>query len=105
MLPADIRLDFASEQWQRLISVQRDNTLMLDRRHLEVCVFSYLASELENRRPLCGRLRELRRLPRPTCALGECAPQVANYCRELGLAANAADFVKQLKDELTQLAE
>ena len=104
VLPADIRLDFASEQWQRLISVQRDDTLMLDRHHLEVCVFSYLASELKTGDLYVEGSENYADYRAQLVPWAECAPQVADYCRELGLAANAADFVKQIKDELTQLA-
>ena len=42
LLPAEIALDFASVRWQALIKTRHKMTLMLHRRHLEVCVFHYL---------------------------------------------------------------
>ncbi len=46
-LPNSIDLSFAKEQWQRTIYVRRKNQVMLDRRHLEVCIFTHVAAELK----------------------------------------------------------
>jgi hypothetical protein len=78
---------------------------MLDRRHLEVCVFSYLAAELKTGDLYVEGSENYADYRAQLVPWEECAPQVADYCRELKLAPNAADFVRQLKDELTQLAE
>jgi len=104
-LPADLHLDFANEAWQRLILIRREGALMLDRRHLEVCVFSYLAAELKTGDLYVEGSENYADYRAQLVPWEECAPQVADYCRELKLAPNAADFVRQLKDELTQLAE
>ncbi len=43
-----IDLDFASPQWQKLLFVEQGNKTKIVRRHLEVCVFSYLMAELRS---------------------------------------------------------
>jgi hypothetical protein len=107
-LPADIRLDFASEAWQRLILVRgadSDGALMLDRRHLEICVFSCLAAELKTGDLYVEGSESYADYRAQLVPWEECAPQIAAYCREVGLPDNAVDFVHQLKAELTELAD
>ena len=41
-------LDFASPQWQKLLVVEQGSKTKIVRRHLEVCVFSYLMAELRS---------------------------------------------------------
>ena len=41
-LPTEIALDCASVRWQALIKTRHQRTLLLHRRHLEVCVFPSL---------------------------------------------------------------
>ncbi len=45
-MPLD--LSFASPQWQKLLRVQQGEKNKIVRRHLEVCVFSYLEAELRS---------------------------------------------------------
>ena len=44
----DLDLEFASPQWQKLLFVEQGNKTKIVRRHLEVCVFSYLMAELRS---------------------------------------------------------
>jgi hypothetical protein len=44
---APLDLSFAGEMWQRILHARRRPTRLV-RRHLEVCVFSYLAAELRS---------------------------------------------------------
>jgi hypothetical protein len=46
-LPDEVDLSFASERWLRTIYSMHKGELMLNQRHFEVCVFSYLAAELK----------------------------------------------------------
>jgi Domain of unknown function (DUF4158) len=46
-LPDEVDLSFASERWRRTIYGVHDGEVMLNRRHFEVCVFTYLATELK----------------------------------------------------------
>jgi len=104
-LPSTINLDFASEQWRRLVFIRQGENSWLARRPLEICVFSYLATELRTG-DLCVRgsfsyadYRE------QLLSWQECEPMVADYCRQLGFAPSAQGFVQQLKQWLTQTAE
>ncbi len=47
-LPDTLDLSFASPQWQKLLRVQQGEKNKIVRRHLEVCVFSYLEAELRS---------------------------------------------------------
>ena len=48
MVASNSDLKFASVQWQRLVLEQLEQPKRMNRRHLEVCVFSYLAAELKS---------------------------------------------------------
>jgi hypothetical protein len=47
-ISADIDLQFCSERWRKLILRQDNDTSAINRRYLEMCVFSHLASELKS---------------------------------------------------------
>jgi hypothetical protein len=104
-LPSAINLDFASEQWRRLVCIRQGENAWLARRPLEVCVFSYLATELRTG-DLCvqGSFSYADYREQLLC-WQECEPMIADYCRQLGFESSAKDFVLQLKQWLTQTAE
>ncbi len=103
-LPGGVSLIFASDAWRRLIHASHRGEPVFDRRQFEVCVFLHVAAELRTG-DLCvdgsERYADYRAqlLPWTTCA-----PLVADYCRDLGLADTPAAFVQQLKDWLTEVA-
>jgi hypothetical protein len=104
-LPITPDLSFASEQWHRTVLAERDGQLGVLRRHLEVCVFSYLASELQTGDVfvVCSEgYADYREQLLPSA---QCDPQVAAYCRELGFPETAKGFVQQLQEWLTRAAE
>jgi len=82
-LPDAISLDFASLRWQALIRTRHQREPVLNRRHLEVCVFHYLDHGLR-----CGDVYvegsdayadyRLQLLP-----WNECAPRGPAYCQAL----------------------
>lgn len=103
-LPGGVSLTFAGDLWRRLIHTAHRGEPAFDRRQFEVCVFVHVAAELRTG-DLCvdgsERYADYRAqlLPWATCA-----PLVAEYCRDLGLADTPAAFVQQLKDWLTEVA-
>jgi hypothetical protein len=47
-LPAtSLKLSFVNAQWERLVVSKEDGETVFARRHLEICIFSYLAAELK----------------------------------------------------------
>jgi hypothetical protein len=103
-LEADLDLSFASEAWQRILVARRKTQHRLVRRHLEACIFSYVAAELKTG-DLCVRGSEQFADYREQLLCWEdCQPQLADYCQQLGFAPTAEGFVDQLKGWLTEVA-
>jgi hypothetical protein len=63
---------FASAMWRKILK-DPDRPGMLVRRHLEVCVFSYLAAELRS-----GDIAVAGRTPTPTCTTSSCPGRSAS---------------------------
>ncbi|MDQ2807050.1 MAG: Tn3 family transposase [Chloroflexota bacterium] len=104
-LPDEIDLTFASAGWQHLIIDRRKRKRKLARRHLEVCVFLTLAADLKNGDACVAGSEDYADYRAHLLPWEQCAPQVAEYCRELGFAPTAGGFVAGLKDWLTKTAE
>ena len=104
-LPVEISLTFASEQWRQMVLVSGADQPQLVHQELELCVFSYLATELK-----CGDMAvtgsenwaDYRDQLLPWA---ECQPMLEDYCNALSLPTTAKKFVRQLKTELQQVAE
>src|SRR2546425_1134704 len=98
-------LSFASREWQRIIMIRHNNKDVLVRRHLETCIFSYVAAELKTG-DLCVRGSEqFADYRAQLLSWEECEPLVAEYCQQLGFAQTADGFVEQLRDWLTRSEE
>jgi hypothetical protein len=102
-LPNVIDLSFANEQWHRTIYVHRKKQVLLDRRHLEVCIFTHVAAELKagdfcviGSEQFADYREQL--LPWETCE-----PLVAEYCSEVGRPATGKALVEHLKTQLTRI--
>ena len=101
-LPSVISLDFASVRWQALIQSRQNMETVLNRRHLEVCVFHYLDHGLR-----CGDVyvegsadhADYRRQLLP---FGDCLSRLPAYCQALQFEPTASGFVAQLRDRLRQ---
>ena len=108
-LPTGIDLSFASDAWQRRVRVRRRvrnrRKVQIVRRQLEVCVFTYLAHELKTGDLCVAGAEQYADYRTHLLPWSECAPQVADYCRELGFPATPGEFVAHLKEWLTQTAE
>jgi len=105
LIEGDLDLSFASEQWIRTILVRQNGDIVYNRRHLEVCVFSCVASELKSG-DLCVKGSESFADYRDQLLnWDECDPIVADYCRELGFESTATGFIQQLREWLTKTAE
>ncbi len=104
-LPAEVGLGFASEQWQRTVLARKENRYMLNRRHLEICVFSYLAAEFKTGDLCVAGSEEFADYREQLLPWEECEPMVAGYYRELGFEGTPDAFVEQPRDWLTRTAE
>lgn len=102
-LPNVIDLSFANEQWQRTIYVRRKKQVMLDRRHLEVCIFTHVAAELKTGDFCVLGSEQFADYREQLLPWETCEPLVAEYCREVGLPATGVALVEHLKSELTKI--
>lgn len=104
-LSTTVDLGFASQRWQAFVLEHEPGETTINRRSLEVCVFTYIAESLQSGDLFVvgsGAYSDYRTqlLPWP-----ECQQRLDNYCAELGMAANARDFVYSLRERLTQFSK
>ncbi len=104
-LPAVISLDFASEQWQRTVQTKYHGKTVYDRQRLEMCVFTYVASEFKSGDLAIAGSLEYADLRQQLLPWEQCEPQVADYCLQLDLPPDGKTLVETLRAELTSLAE
>ena len=104
VLPYDIDLDFSSQNWRNFVITRENKTRVLDRRALEVCVFTHVADALA-----CGNLyvesAETYNDPRAQLLpWDECETRLAGYCGGVGISADPATFVANLRKHFTAVA-
>ncbi|MFD8534154.1 Tn3 family transposase [Streptosporangium canum] len=101
-LSADVAA-FASAMWRRVLK-DPARPGMLVRRHLEVCVFSYLAAELRSGDIAVAGSDSYANLQDQLMTWEECAPLVEEFCAEAGLPTEAAELTGHYKKLLAETA-
>jgi Tn3 transposase DDE domain len=104
LLKTSISLDFASSQWRKLVLIKQGDDNKVVRRHLEVCVFSYLMTELRSGDICVVGSDSYADYREQLLKESEYSPLIDQYCADLGFANNPADFIKQLQSLLTETA-
>ncbi len=103
-IPDEVSLSFASERWRKIVRRSHGLGNPTNRRHLEVCVFSHLSSDLRCG-DVCidgsGAFADYRK---QLLAWDECLALLPSYCDRIGIPDNAKDFVDGLKKLLTDTA-
>ncbi len=94
---------FASVMWKKTLTDKR-RPGMLARRHLEVCVFSYLAAELRSGDIAVVGSDSYANLHTQMMTWEECEPHVAEFCEQAGIPADAKALVAFFKKQLTKTA-
>ena len=103
-IPGELDLSFASDRWRELVEAELDGKPALARRHLEVCVFSNVASELKTG-DLCIEGSETYADYREQLlSWEEYEPLVEQHCTEIGLDPTPDGFAAQLKELLADTA-
>lgn len=103
-LPAEVDLSFASQRWQAFVHTKENGRLMLDRRALEVCVFSHVAEALAGTDLYVEDSGEYSDYRRQLLSLSECEKRLPEYCQLLDLPESSDDFVTSLKNQLTTMS-
>ncbi|MBR8841076.1 MAG: Tn3 family transposase, partial [Stigonema ocellatum SAG 48.90 = DSM 106950] len=104
-LPSGIDLSFIGDKWRRLVVKRQDDTEVLVRQQLEICVFTYLALELKTGDACVEGSENYADFRQELLTWDECKPMMEEYCHELGIPSNSEDFVQHLQRLLTQTAE
>jgi hypothetical protein len=106
--PVAVRLSidveaFASAAWRKIL---RDKTKpgTLVRRHLEVCVFSYLAAELRSGDIAVAGSDSFANLHDQLMAWEECEPLVEAFCSQAGIPAEPSALTAHYRDKLAAIA-
>ncbi|MEU8151642.1 Tn3 family transposase [Nonomuraea sp. NPDC048901] len=94
---------FASGMWRKILK-DPARPGMLVRRHLEVCVFSYLAAELRSGDIAVAGSDSYANLHDQLMPWEECAPLVEKFCTEAGLPTEARDLTGHYKKLLADTA-
>jgi TnpA family transposase len=101
----EVDLSFASERWKKLVRRSHGLGNPTNRRYLEVCVFSHLASDLRCG-DVCidgaGTFADYREQLMP-CE--ECEALLDAYCDRIGIPVDAESFVNHLKKLLEDTAD
>lgn len=103
-LKADLDLSFATYQWRSLVVSYQGNSKVLVRQQLEICIFTYLATELKTGDACVVGSENYADFREQLLSSTECERQLAAYCNELGFPATPEDFVNYLRLHLTQVA-
>lgn len=104
--PVTLRINvdaFASGQWRKILR-NADRPGMLVRRHLEVCVFSYLAAELRSGDIAVPGSDSYANLHDQLMSWEECRPLVPAFCAQAGIPADAAGLAGHYRDQLATTA-
>lgn len=99
--PVDV--SFCSQNWIKTIRT-RDQPGRLARRHLEVCVFSYLASELRTGDIAVVGADSYANFFDQLLSPDEVEPLIADYCSEVGLPDTPAGFRAEIENRLRRTA-
>lgn len=103
-VPGELDLSFASDRWKELILAELDGKPALDRRHLEVCVFSHVAEELRTGDLSVAGSEKYADYRDQLLSWEECELLVEQHCRELGIFPTPEGFTDQLKTLLSETA-
>lgn len=94
---------FASGPWRKILR-DKNRPGMLVRRHLEVCVFSYLAAELRSGDIAVPGSDSYANLHDQLMSWEECRPLVPAFCAQAGIPADANGLSAHYRDKLAATA-
>jgi TnpA family transposase len=104
-LDGEVDLSFASVEWQKFVVSGQKDSSKISRRHFEVCVFSYLASELKSGDICVLGSQDYADYREQLLSWSDCLPLLDKYCDNLGYPNNSNDFVEHLKSWLDETAK
>ncbi len=103
--PDEISLEFASEKWISQIQTTHKGKSVLNRRMLEVCVFSYIANSIRSGDVYVAGSEEFADYRAQLLPWEACQQRLAAYCEALDMPQTAGEFVQSLRQQLADLAQ
>ncbi len=100
-----VDLSFASERWVKVVRRPASEGPPTNRRYLEVCVFSYLASGLRSGDMCVLGSESFADYRKQLLPWEECFHRLPAYCEKVGLPGTAKEFVASLKIQLEETAQ
>ncbi|OVZ44539.1 Tn3 family transposase [Pseudomonas aeruginosa] len=100
-----VDLSFASERWVKVVRRPASEGPPTNRRYLEVCVFSYLASELRSGDMCVLGSESFADYRKQLLPWEECLHRLPAYCEKMELPGTAKEFVASLKIQLEETAQ
>ncbi|EMB4105139.1 Tn3 family transposase [Pseudomonas aeruginosa] len=100
-----VDLSFASDRWVKIVRRPTSEGPPTNRRYLEVCVFSYLASELRSGDLCVQGSKSFADYRKQLLPWEECLQRLPAYCEKVGLPTTAKEFVASLKSQLEETAQ
>lgn len=97
-------LSFVSDQWRRLVLVKKDGAEVAVRRQLEICIFTYLATELKTGDVCVVGSESYADFREQLLSWQECQPQLESFCQNLGIPSEPDGFITHLTNWLAQTA-
>ncbi|WP_341679368.1 Tn3 family transposase [Niveibacterium sp. SC-1] len=100
-------ISFASERWRKLLREGSGDApgVGVNRRHLEICVFSYVAEELRSGDLSIAGTEAFADYRDQLLSWEECEALLPAYCEKMGFANSAEHFVSDLRSWLTTTAQ
>ncbi|MEU6641705.1 Tn3 family transposase [Saccharomonospora sp. NPDC046836] len=98
-----IDIDFVTEAWRKILVV-KDRPGRLVRRHLEVCVFSCLASELRSGDIAVVGADSYANLHAQLMSWDECAPLAEQFCGQAGIPSDPEELTAHYRAALADVA-
>lgn len=100
----NIDISFAPKEWQKLITKQIHIKNQNAKRYLEMAIFSCIANELRSGDIFINGAETYSDYRKELLDWNLCKPLISEYCNEIGIANNARDFVKMLRNNLSYIA-
>jgi TnpA family transposase len=104
-VPFEVDLRFTSPRWVQVIQIREQGEMVLNRRALEVCIFTHIAQALQQGDLYVVGTQTHADYRAQLLPLATCQVRLADYCQALGLPDSGRALVATLRDQLTHRAQ
>lgn len=100
---ADVNISFVNEKWQKLIKYNdENNNTVFSRKYFEMCIFSYIASQLKTGDLYIEPSQEYADYRKQLLPWDECEKQLFTYCKQMNIPDSKEGFINNLKAKLSK---